>query len=99
VRVEVDNRDGRLRAGQAVDARIHGSARGERPSTLVPTTAITFVDGRPTVFVSTGEGVVRVVEVEIGFSDGARTEVKSGLTPGQTVVSDGIFALKSELFR
>jgi cobalt-zinc-cadmium efflux system membrane fusion protein len=99
VRVEVDNRDGRLRAGQAVDARIHGSARGERPSVLVPTTAITFVDGRPTVFLSTGEGAVRVVEVEIGFADGSRTEVKSGLTSGQTVVSEGIFALKSELFR
>ena len=99
VRVEVDNHDGRLRAGQAVDARIHGSARGERSSTLVPTAAITFVDGKPTVFVSTGEGVVRVVNVETGFADGTRTEVKSGLTPGQTVVSDGIFALKSELFR
>lgn len=99
VRVELDNKDGLLRAGQAVDARIHGSARGERPSLLVPTTAITFVDGKPTVFVSQGEGVVRVVGVETGFADGNRTEVRSGVSPGQSVVSEGIFALKSELFR
>ena len=99
VRVEIDNKDGLLRAGQAVDARIHGSARGERPSLLVPTTAITFVDGKPTVFVDRGEGVVRVVGVETGFADGNRTEVRSGVSPGQNVVSEGIFALKSELFR
>jgi cobalt-zinc-cadmium efflux system membrane fusion protein len=99
VRVEIDNKEGLLRAGQAVDARIHGSAGGQRTSTLVPTTAITFVDGKPTVFVVTGEGTVRVVSVETGFNDGPRTEVRSGVTPGQKVVSEGIFALKSELFR
>jgi len=99
VRVEIDNKDGRLRAGQAVDARIHGSALGERPSTLVPTTAITFIDGKPTAFVVMGDGLVRTQSLETGFNDGTRTEVKSGLTPGQSVVSEGIFALKSELFR
>lgn len=99
VRVEIDNKDGLLRAGQAVNARIHGSARGERPSLLVPTTAITFVDGKPTVFVVKGDGVVRVVSVKTGFADGNRTEVTEGVKPGESVVSDGIFALKSELFR
>jgi membrane fusion protein, heavy metal efflux system len=99
VRVEIDNKDGRLRAGQAVNARIHASARGEQVSTLVPTSAITFVDGKPTVFVSTGDGTVRVASVESGFTDGAQTEIKSGVNPGETVVSDGVFALKSELFR
>jgi cobalt-zinc-cadmium efflux system membrane fusion protein len=99
VRVEIDNKDGLLRAGQAVNARIHGSARGERPSLLVPTTAITFVDGKPTIFVVKGEGVVRVVGIKTGFADGNRTEVTDGVNPGQSVVSEGIFALKSELFR
>jgi cobalt-zinc-cadmium efflux system membrane fusion protein len=99
VRVEIDNKDGRLRAGQAVEARIHGTALGELPSTLVPTTAITFVDGKPTAFLATGEGVVRAVSIETGFNDGIRTAVKGGVSPGQSVVSEGIFALKSELFR
>lgn len=99
VRVEIDNKDGRLRAGQAVNARIHGSARGPEEGALVPTTAITFVDGKPTVFVTTGEGSVRVANVEVGLTDGPRTEVKSGVKPGDSVVSEGVFALKSELFR
>jgi cobalt-zinc-cadmium efflux system membrane fusion protein len=68
-------------------------------STLVPTSAITFVDGKPTVFVATGEGAVRVASVETGSTDGAQTEVKSGVNAGESVVSDGVFALKSELFR
>jgi cobalt-zinc-cadmium efflux system membrane fusion protein len=99
VRVEIDNKDGHLRAGQAVNARVHGSARGPQQATLVPTTAITFVDGKPTVFIATGEGSVRVANVETGLSDGPRTEVKSGVKAGESVVSDGVFALKSELFR
>jgi cobalt-zinc-cadmium efflux system membrane fusion protein len=57
------------------------------------------VDGKPTVFVMAGDGVVRVASVELGFADGKQTEVKTGVKPGDQVVSDGVFALKSELFR
>jgi cobalt-zinc-cadmium efflux system membrane fusion protein len=99
VRVEIENRNGRLRAGQAVNATIHGSAGGAHERTLVPTTAVTFVDGKPTVFVASGEHRVRVVSVEIGATNGTQTEVVEGVAPGEQVVAAGVFALKSELFR
>ena len=99
VRVEIENKDGKLRAGQAVNAIIHATAGGTRERTLVPTTALTFVDGKPTLFVVTGEHQVRVVSVEIGPTNGAQTEVVNGVAPGEQVVSEGVFALKSELFR
>jgi len=99
IRVEVDNRDRRLRAGQAVNARIHAASGGEQESTLVPQTAITYVDGKPTVFVKSGENAVKVVKVELGVTNGQDTEATSGVSPGDQVVSDGVFALKSELFR
>jgi membrane fusion protein, heavy metal efflux system len=99
IRIEVDNRDRKLRAGQAVNSRIHTASGGERPSTIVPSSAITLVDGRPTVFVRTGETSVRVVKVEVGTSNGQETEVMDGVKPGDEVVSEGVFALKSELFR
>lgn len=99
VRVEVDNRDRRLRAGQAVNARIHAASGGEQPSTLVLSSAITFVDGKSTLFVKSGENAVRVVKVELGITNGQETEVTSGVSPGDEVVSEGVFALKSELFR
>lgn len=98
VRVEVDNHDRRLRAGQAVNARIH-AAGSEHASTLVPSGAITFVDGKPTLFVASGENAVRVVKVEVGVTNGPETEIINGVKPGEQVVSDGVFALKSELFR
>jgi membrane fusion protein, heavy metal efflux system len=98
VRVVVDNRDRRLRAGQAVNARIH-AAGGEHTSTLVPTSAVTYVDGKPTLFASSGVNTVRVVKVELGITNGQETEILSGVNPGDQVVSEGVFALKSELFR
>ena len=99
IRVEVDNRDRKLRAGQAVNARIHAASAGEQQSTLVPSSAITFVDGKSTVFVKSGENAVRVVKLETGTSNGHETEAISGVNPGDEVVSEGVFALKSELFR
>lgn len=99
VRVEVGNPLSALRAGQAVNAHIHASGGGPRKGTLVPTTAITFVDGKPTVFVAKGPGAVDVANVEVGFSNGTQTEIVKGVAPGAEVVSEGVFALKSELFR
>jgi cobalt-zinc-cadmium efflux system membrane fusion protein len=99
VRIEIENRDGRLRAGQAVNASIHASAGGARERVLVPTAALTFVDGKPTLFVANGEHRVRVASVELGATNGAETEVISGVAAGDQVVKDGVFALKSELFR
>jgi cobalt-zinc-cadmium efflux system membrane fusion protein len=99
IRVEVDNRDRRLRAGQAVNARIHAASGGEQQTTLLPSSAITYVDGKPTVFVKSGENAVRVAKIEIGMNNGQDTEATSGVNPGEEVVSEGVFALKSELFR
>jgi len=99
IRIEVDNRDRKLRAGQAVNARIHAASGGEQPTTLVPSSAITFVDGKSTLFVKSGENAVRVVKVELGITNGQDTEVTNGVSPGDEVVSEGVFALKSELFR
>ncbi len=98
VRIEVSNKDRKLRVGQAVKATLHSSGTAEaRP--VVPTSSITFVDGKPTVFVSVGPGQVTVVKVEPGASDGARTEILAGVKAGDHVVTSGVFALKSELFR
>jgi multidrug efflux pump subunit AcrA (membrane-fusion protein) len=37
--------------------------------------------------------------VELGVTNGQDTEATSGVSPGDEVVSEGVFALKSELFR
>jgi cobalt-zinc-cadmium efflux system membrane fusion protein len=99
VRVEVDNRSRKLRPGQAVTARIHLSGSNLRPVALVPNGAVTFVDGKPTVFVAETELRLVATPVELGESDGTDQQVVSGLATGKQVVVEGVFALKSELFR
>jgi cobalt-zinc-cadmium efflux system membrane fusion protein len=99
VRIEVENRDRKLRVGQAVQATIHTSGGDGGAYPIAPTSAITFVDGKPTVFVSAGPSSVRVVGVQLGANDGDETEVVTGLKESDEIVTEGAFALKSELFR
>lgn len=99
VRIEVDNRSRQLRPGQAVDAviRAGGAAVDEGP--VVPPDAVTYVDGKPTVFVGESPTSVRVAAVELGASDGRELYIKQGVKVGERVVTNGTFELKSELFR
>jgi len=99
VRVEIGNRARRLRAGQAVRARIYTSPAAGRKVTVVPTASVTLFGGKPTVFRKIGEHAVVAVPVELGYSNGPETEIRRGIAPGEEVVSSGVFALKSELFR
>jgi cobalt-zinc-cadmium efflux system membrane fusion protein len=97
-RVEVDNREGWLRPGQSTTARIHGRAAGERALT-VPRASVTFVDGKPTAFLLVSPGLVEPHAVELGADDGERVAIRHGLRAGDDVINDGLFALKSEIFR
>jgi cobalt-zinc-cadmium efflux system membrane fusion protein len=99
VRIEVENRDRRLRVGQAVKATIHCNGGKLAPRPLIPTRAITFVDGKPRVFVAVGPHAVRVTRVVLGANDGDETEIIEGVGEADEVVTNGAFALKSELFR
>jgi membrane fusion protein, heavy metal efflux system len=98
IRIEFDNSKGLLRPGQSVMARIHTQAPASHVL-FIPMTAVTRVDGNPTVFVSLGETKVEPRKVELGLTDGTRVQIVSGLTAGDLVISEGVFAVKSELFR
>ena len=99
MRIEVENQDRRLRVGQAVQATIHTSGGELAPRPIAPTSAITFVDGKPTVFVAAGPNAVKVVNVQLGANDDDETEIVAGLSATDSIVTEGAFALKSELFR
>lgn len=99
VRIEVENRERKLRVGQAVQATIQASGEQSSPRPVVPTKAITFIDGKPTVFAVVGPNAVRKAVVELGASNHDETELVSGLGDATHIVTEGVFALKSELFR
>jgi cobalt-zinc-cadmium efflux system membrane fusion protein len=98
VRVVVPNRDQHLRPGQSVKATIRTSGRA-RIAISVPVSAVTYVDGAPTVFVA--ESAARFVprKVELGIDAGHRLEITSGVREGELVVSKNVLAIKSEIFR
>ena len=64
---------------------------------VVPAAAVMRHEGRAFVFVPEGEGRFRRVNVETGAENDGFVEIKQGLEPGQQVVSNGAFVLKSEL--
>jgi membrane fusion protein, heavy metal efflux system len=97
-RVEVDNSKGWLRPGQSTTARIHGHSSGER-TLKVPKPSITFVDGKPTAFLLVAPGLVEPHAVELGPDDGEQVAIRQGLRVGDSVISEGLFALKAEIFR
>jgi cobalt-zinc-cadmium efflux system membrane fusion protein len=98
VRVVVDQPETPLRPGQSVVAKIH-TALPLATSLVLPREAVTSVDGKSTVFVVHDATSVEPRTVELGGHDGKRVEVIRGLRIRERVVSAGVFALKSEIYR
>lgn len=93
-RVILDNPDAVLRPGQFVTADLNiGSSR----SVLrVPEAAVQLVEDRPSVFVPV-EGGFAPRAVLTGVKSGGFMEIRSGLEPGDEVVTKGAFTLKAQL--
>lgn len=100
VRIEFHNEQGLMRPGQFVTATLRGDK--DRVSTevlAVPRKAVLLVEGRPVVFVAAQDGTFARRAVEMGISGGGLVEIRSGLSSGERVATDGAFILKSELLR
>ncbi|MEZ4383606.1 MAG: efflux RND transporter periplasmic adaptor subunit [Nannocystaceae bacterium] len=98
VRVVVPNEEGRLRVGQGVTAGIHASGSKHR-ALAVPRDSVVQVDGKPTVFVAVEDTAFVPRAIKTGIRDPDLVEVLEGLEPGERVVTEGVFAIKSETFR
>ena len=91
-RIELDNAEGRLSPGQFVQVALEPTTTD---AILVPSEAI-IADGMQTrVIVLRDEHFVPVA-VRTGRSAGGKTEVLSGLSPGERVVASGQFLIDSE---
>jgi cobalt-zinc-cadmium efflux system membrane fusion protein len=99
VRVAVENVERRLRPGQFVHAVLHVGGEARHDAILVPETAVSQIQGAPSVFVRIAPDRYDARPLELGPAHGARIEVRRGLAVGDEVVVEGAFALKSELER
>ena len=92
-RVEVPNRDGRLRPGMFVTARLASAAT---PGLSVPLQAVLPTGTRDIVFVNRGDGTFMPREVRVGARSDSLVEVIEGLKSGDEVVASATYLLDSE---
>ena len=93
-RVVLPNRDGTLRPGLFVTARVF--VPGSSVPVAVRDEALQTLEGTTVVFVEESDGAYLAQVVEPGVTDGDWTEIRSGLSVGQRYVARGAFLLKSE---
>ena len=95
-RIEVPNKDGRLRLEMFATANI--TTGGQLEAISVPDSAILLLQGQPTVFVSQGGGF-EPRAIETGEKISGRTVIKSGLKPKEQIVAAGAYALKARMLK
>lgn len=99
VRVELENREGKLKPGMYGQARVM-RAPSDTPPLLIPQTAPLFSGKRSLVYVelASAQGpVYEAREVALGAKLGSFYPVISGLKRGERVVTHGAFVLDADL--
>ena len=97
VRCEAANRQSRLRSEMYATV-VFDLGTGEE-TVLLPRTCVQTVDERDLVFVRTGPSSFEVRPVKLGRTTETQASILEGVQPGEQVVSQGSFLLKSELLK
>ncbi|MFN7970938.1 MAG: efflux RND transporter periplasmic adaptor subunit [Acidobacteriota bacterium] len=95
LRVEIPNADRKLKPGMFGNVALQISQRDD--ALTVPASAVQTHEGETIVFVEGQPGRYARRDVELGSRTAAAVEVLKGLEPGERVVTEGSFLLKSEL--
>jgi RND family efflux transporter MFP subunit len=97
VRVEVDNRNGKLKPGMFADLEIVTEALHD--ALLIDDAALQTEGEEQVAFVSLDSNRFEKRLVKVGLEEDGRVQVLSGIKPGERVVTEGSFTLKSELLK
>jgi membrane fusion protein, heavy metal efflux system len=99
IRVEVPNPQGRLRLGMYVTVAF--TIRGGERTVVVPRTAVQTLGARQVVFIpdSDEEGKFLARSVQVGPLRNDLITIRSGVEPGEDVVTEGSFFLRAEMLR
>lgn len=96
-RVDLPNRDRRLRAGLFIRAKIE--VGDEHAAILVPESAVQRAQETDLVFVRTAAHEFEPVPVKLGQRFADQIEIAQGLSSGAEVVTTGAFLLKTEILK
>ncbi len=93
VRLVLDNPDGALKPDTYIDAAFNAKAQSRL---AVPAEAVLYGGMGAYVIEDAGDGYFRPVMVETGITASGLTEITSGLSHGQSIVTSGQFMLDAE---
>ena len=94
VRMQLDNRDGRLKPGMFAHGTLE--ANSGKPELIVPTDAVIRTGRRDVVLLAGKEGRFAPVEVILGQESNGKVAILSGLKEGDSIVESGQFLIDSE---
>lgn len=97
LRCVIDNADNALKLDMF--ARVNIPTNERREAVAVPAAAVQHVDNQPVVFVRQSATRFERRDVKLGATGGGLVEILDGVKPGETVVGDGSFYLKTALLR
>lgn len=97
VRIAVDNADGRLKPGMFADVEITTTILND--ALLISDTALQTDGADQIVFVAQDGNKFEKRVVKLGEEQQGRVQILAGLKPGERVVTDGSFILKSEMLK
>jgi RND family efflux transporter MFP subunit len=95
-RITVDNKQGILRPGMYVEAKI---TIPETNLLAIPEEAVQEISGKKVVFIPESEGTYGIREVKTGEAIKGWLPIIDGLSAGDKYVCEGSFILKSELLK
>lgn len=97
VRIEVSNADGRLKPGMFADVEIVTTV--QENVLLIPDAAMQTDEDNQIVFVALDGNKFEKRIVKIGLDQRGLVQILQGVKPGEKVVTDGSFILKSEMLK
>jgi cobalt-zinc-cadmium efflux system membrane fusion protein len=97
IRIEFTNIGGHLRPEMLARAQLQ--VGGKKAALLVPEDAVQQVNGQDTVFVRSNPDHFIMRPIQAGDSAQGMVSVLSGIGPGEQVVTQGSFLVKSQLLR
>ncbi len=97
VRIVVPNPHRDLKPEMYVSAQVYSG--GSKKSIIVPEVAVQNINGGSVVFVKTSDDTFEVKPVEIARRMNGQAEIGQGLKPGDAVVTQGSFVVKSEMLK
>ncbi|MFY9308246.1 MAG: efflux RND transporter periplasmic adaptor subunit [Bacteroidia bacterium] len=91
--LEIDNTEGVFKPGQFVNVDVMAQSNDKK--LVVPTSAVTDINGKPVVFIHKEPEAFKVVYVQLGESNSETTVLLKGLKENERIVTSGTYQVKS----